>query len=484
MAAAGAAALATTVVAMRTGPLALQDAAQPWMAAALALCGLALLAAACVTRDDRRPNLVPKVVAGIGVVAAAAWLLVLLWGGDVVRIHRAARQWPSATIVTCALGAALIFDRRRAFRWAALPAAVLGVFLGAAGSPAFVDWLGNDPFLARSPPIAVRTVDVEPLAEFTIQMDVSDIRLSPSARFVAVFTEDERDERRRLHAGPWGGPLADIAGDDAEFVDESRLLVLERRGEESVVRLLALDGGVVEVWSRTLPVAWARFRVEEGARRWRLIGRNGGSAILSASAGFDGSSASQEEWVSPGAFPVVGIAVSGGDLLALETRLLGNWGRALPRWAWAFGPSQRAEFALWTLREGTRSLVATSRLDLSCEGVGIDDEHTLCTAYDGTRTRFFSVGPRGQPAPLAEVAGRFFLEQSSGQGWVSGWWDYSAAVVRPATGEAIRLAHTDDMSFVFQLTVIGDVLGALLSEGDRTSIRLYPLADAARVANR
>lgn len=480
LAAAGTAALTAGSVATRSEPLSLAVESHAWMALALVGLGALLGATAFFVGDDRRPSLTSKLVVLLGACAAGGWLLVFLWGGDVIGIHRGTREWPGAAVFTCALAASLFFNRRGAARYAALPVALAGLFASAAGSTTFLDRFGSDPFLARAPLLVVKLIDRAPTAEFTIPYDVTDLRLSPSLRFLAVLSED-RDGKATVFAGPWGGPLTEFEADEAVFVDEARLLLFERRGEESVLRLIALDAGNAEVWRRTVPVRFARFSVDEAARRWRLLGWDGETqVVMSASAGFDGSLPRDERWTSPGAFPdVQALSASRGVLLALEARAGAGLARSFPRWASAVRPDFRVESTLWSLGEARRERLTTSRLALSCDSVRLDDERTICTAYDGTRTHVFSVSPHDQPKPLTEFPGFLYLESESG-GWVSGWWNGGPVILRPDNRQAFRLRERDESLFAFELAVAGDLIGALFSGDDQTVVRLYPLDDANR----
>ena len=72
--------------------------------------------------------------------------------------------------------------------------------------------------------MTLRTVAAaESVAEFQVPFAVTDMLLSPAARYVALASEDA-DEITTIHAGPIGAPLASFRAEEAIFVDEGRLL--------------------------------------------------------------------------------------------------------------------------------------------------------------------------------------------------------------------------------------------------------------------
>ena len=131
----------------------------------------------------------------------------------------------------------------------------------------------QDAFVAPAPTIDLRTPATSPLNEFSVDFYPSLLRLSPSGRYVAFTTEDVH-EVSTIHAGQAGGSLASFTADDAMFLSESRLLLLERQQRASVLRLVDLAEGHREMWSLNVPVLWADLSIDGSSQRWRLLGRN------------------------------------------------------------------------------------------------------------------------------------------------------------------------------------------------------------------
>src|SRR6185295_18337315 len=105
--------------------------------------------------------------------------------------------------------------------------AAVGLAAGFLGSTGFLDRFGTDPFLTAVTPMAVTTLAAEAVAEFPVPFYVSGMWLSPAGTHVAFGSEDAEEETT-IHAGRVGGPLTDFTADDAIFVDEGRLLLLEQ----------------------------------------------------------------------------------------------------------------------------------------------------------------------------------------------------------------------------------------------------------------
>ena len=191
--------------------------------------------------------------------------LVAFSGISAIDLHRGAREWPSATLLTCALAGAFAFGRWRHARYAAAAFSLAAVVAGFLGTTTFLDRVANDPFLAHGGPLTVKTLTGAAIAEFEVALDVDNLWLSPAGGYFAVRTEDQNEELT-IHAGRVGGALRAFIAEDALFVDEGRLLLLERPRRSSMLRVVDLETGN-EVWSRSVPLSAAVCRSNVHRRR-------------------------------------------------------------------------------------------------------------------------------------------------------------------------------------------------------------------------
>lgn len=105
---------------------------------AVLLIGGALLVWLAYAR--RRDEVPPRAWRLVGVVAAAAlmsWVLPIMGSEfDAIRLHQAARGWPSTVVLPLALAGAMLWSARKALRVASAVAVVASLAAGAVGSQA------------------------------------------------------------------------------------------------------------------------------------------------------------------------------------------------------------------------------------------------------------------------------------------------------------------------------------------------------------
>ena len=477
MAAAGAAAIGGAALSWRDRLLWATD-AHPWMALALLVCGLALMTLKAMTRQEETSPWVQRLIGALALAALLACGLAVASGGtDAMSLHRSAREWPSAAVMTLSLAGALAFAQSSRIRYAAAPFACAGLIAIFLGSTAFLDRFVSDPFLAPAEPLTVRTL-TDTNAEFTVPFDASELWLSPSGRFVALASENS-EEQIAIHAGRAGGGLDTFEADEAMFVDEGRLLLLGRQRSATVLRVVDLESGNREVWSRRLPLWAVRLSFNRTSGAWRLLGWNDTGDIASV-AGQVGQTAMREErWTVP-ASDVEGLetlAVSKGNVLTLETEYPPNpLGYGLfGRWTPLIQPVPRTKSRFWAVGQHHRSPLATSQLDVACRSMPQDDEPATCTAFDGTRTRFVAIDAATRRlTALGSVTGRFYSRSDAGRGWLLGWWEQGVMLVRPSTREAIRVAPPDGWR-PFHLAMGESVVGAASSNAHGSTVRLYAM---------
>jgi hypothetical protein len=323
------------------------------------------------------------------------------------------------------------------------------------------------------------TLATEGVAEFEVPFEVSGMWLSPAGTHVALGSEDQ-DEATTIRAGRVGGELTDFKADEAIFVDEGRLLLLEHLRGASVLRLVDLNEKKQDVWSRRFPLSSASMGFDRSSSEWRLLGWSADRDIVSEVGRIGSESVREERWNTPARDPykVNALAAAGGRVLVLETqvvlpRLFG--GGLLSGLTPILRSGPRTESRFWTVNDRGGSALTTSQLDVRCRSAS-DDHRATCTAFDGARTGLFVMdAATRQPAALASVTGHFYLRDDLGHGWVAGWWNSGLVVLRAVTREVIRLEERNGER-PSQVAIGDAVLGVAASNEDGSTIRLYPMA--------
>lgn len=474
VAAAGAASIGSAAIALRTDT-AWASHWQPWMAFVLLAAGLVFLTVAVANRRERSPRGTGFAVGLLGAGALVSWITALA-SRNVIELHRAFHGWPSATVFALALGSALAFLPARVARYASVVVVAAGLVAFGVGSTAFLDRFVDDPFLAPGHPLNVRTVTGDPVARFTVPFDVNRLSISPGGRFVALSSEDAHSEVTTIHAGAISGTLTQFDADAAFFAGEGQLLVLERERDASVVRLVDLQQHAQTVWSRRIGWAATGMSFDAASQAWRVFGWSDDEDddIVSVAGRVGSDRVSEARWKTPqqrNSFTEA-LAVSQRTLLALETSYVRR-AEARVRLDQLFGEFDNgASYRLWTLGANPTAF-AESRLDVNCPALSPDGEATLCTAFDGSRTGFFSVDAVAHRlTPLVTVQGRSYVNADAGDGWLTGWWERAPILIRAARHEAIRVvARSGERPYA--LAISRTAIGAVTPNAHGATIQVY-----------
>jgi hypothetical protein len=449
---------------------------QPWIALALMMCGVSLIAVSIANRRERAPALFLPLAGLLAFGTVVVWGAIALSGSDAIGLHSAALEWPAAAVLPLALAGAFAFARWKPLRYASGPLAAAGFVAVGLGSSGFLHRFASDPFLTPAAPATVTTVDADARAEFRVPFVVSALRLSPAGQFVALASENE-DEQLTIHAGPAGGPLTVFTADEAVFVDEGRLLLLEQQRGASALRVVDLHGANHDEWSLRVPLPASQLLFDGASGEWRILGRNDDGDIVSAAGRVGDHGVREERWKRP--VDAIGdleaLSISRGEVLAIETERRSFRGsRAFRQWAAVVRPSL-SRSRLWTLSRHGSAAFITSRLDVRCQGASAPDEATTCTAFDGTRTGFFGVDPAArQSTVLASVPGHFYPRNAAGRGWILGWLHHQQVLLQATTRQAFRVAEADG-NRVTELAIADKTLGAAAWNGQGSTIRLYSI---------
>ena len=444
---------------------------QHWTALSLLLCGIGLAAVAVANRREQLPLQASRFAGLLAALILVAGGSAAIVSGDALDLHQAARSWSWVSIFVLALAGAIALERRPALRRASAALALAGFFFTYLGSMSFLDRFVADPFLAPARALVVTTVSPAPLAEVSLPFEVSSLRVSPSGRYIAVGTEDEK-EQTTIHAGRVRGPLTAFSADAATFVDERRLLLLEWVSGTSRLRLVDLAGGPDEVsWTLSVPVQRARLSVDRASQRWSLLGWGASGDIASATGVVGQDTVDNLKWKVPAPEDVRVALISGSssEVLALERKILPG----------RFGAGRHAASVLWSITDRGSSVWTTTRLELRCGPLSTRGDVALCLAFDGARTRLFEVNPVARRLKaLASVDGQFFRRGEEGStDWIAGWSSLGSILLRTATGAAVRIDQRDG-SQASELAMADSVVGAVFSNENGSTVRLYDRVQA------
>jgi Zn-dependent protease with chaperone function len=474
---AGLASLAVAGVMLRQTGLAAM-AYPSWIAVIPAALGLLLILFARRARDDEeRPR--PLFGATLAVLVVFALVPLALGGFDAVGLHDSSRSNAAAVILLMALSGALAFRRTRAHRYAAVgPAALAGV-IAFAGSTTFLEAFARDPFLVRAEPIPLTIVGQVVSAEFSIPFFVTQLRLSPTGRHVIVVPEAEADdvEATTFRVGRAGGILAPVTAHDVVFTDDDHVLVAQTERDGITMRLVSADP-LSDVWQQHVPdLREVHLLYSPGTNRWRLVGRDDQQQIVRAEGVVGVPGVERTAWPAPEETgSIEAIATAGDRALISEAHYPAGplqRSRLLWRWAWLLQPPQR-ESRLWTTGSGGRVDLAVSRLGTRCVDGALGDDSLVCSAFDGSDTRFIAIDPAsGQTTPVGTLRGQMIVYHAASAGWVSGWADAMPIALRLSTRQAFRAA--DPQNHITHITAADHVAGTVSFDGTRSLVRLYAI---------
>jgi hypothetical protein len=427
------------------------------------------------------PDKQNRAIAALGAATALAWLLLFTQGGGAWQLHQAASLWPAATIFPAAAAAALAFAESRRVRAATVPLGVAALVLAFVASPQFVDAFVRDSFITpgRPPELRLTTIDDRPSKQVSLAFVPMDIRISPSGEYMAALTEDDT-EVTTVRVGRADGALAIFQADDAIFVGDDRVLLLQRGAGGSVVRVVSLRDGVKD---ERAPVALdgfqaARVSVSLSGDRWVALGSGADRSLMTLTGRFDGSTPTERQWAADGGYSNSIVAASDDRVLLLQTRYRPNIlaRSGFYQWAFLLGPYSTESQLSMVDAQGVRTPVAASELSVTCDGRGGLAE-TTCAAYDGACTRilgFDSVTATFKP--LAIFKGHLFTRHVSADGWIAGWWGGSAVAIHPRSYEAVRVGSG---FAAYAIAASGRAIAAASVSGSGSLIQIFTHSEAS-----
>jgi len=481
-AAAGAASLGASVLVARQA-IATGEVTDAWPATGLAVLGVALIVGAWGKREEDRNPLVNAGVAVLTLLVLTSLSAIAVRGGGAVGLNQASLAIPSGAVLPLALAAALTLRPRRAWRLAAIPIALVGVMIGIAGSGSFLYAFGRDPFLVTERALPIETLTSTPAADFTIPAMVSDLRLSPSGRQIAllkhavaagVVTSVSVATTSTFSIGAPGSKFVPLSANDVLFLDDQRLLTLTIAGTDTVLRQVTLPSQAV-VWEQQIPnLHNARLSYRSGAQRWIVTGMSLEGRLVAVEANVGSTEVRRRDWNIadqtgwPDAWAV------DGDSVLVAQRQFDVEGLS---WTLLF-MLDHMQTRLTRITPNATSKIAASQLDTSCSDRAFDAARLACLAFDGTRTHLVSVDPAGVSQPIGSLKGHFVSYRPTRDGWLSGWltsgrWLNSTQVaVNVVSGRAVAIPRELRAD---ELTVVGETAGVLSHAGMSTRVRMYRL---------
>jgi Zn-dependent protease with chaperone function len=482
LAAIGAAAFAGVFVMLRD-PSSTQWAAGlvlPWVPFALAAAGAAAVVAALKSQPEEPTKTGDRLLYILGVVAALCVALILLQGTSAVRLHQAARAMPSALIFSLAFAGAVAARPSRRSLVLASAASLVAIGVGAVGSMTFLAAAGRDPMLVPSGPLTRVDLTQAPAKQFDLPVMASDVRLSPTATYVAASDPSADDDDSMLfHVGRPGQELTRLAADDIQFLDDTHALAARNTTEGTELSEIALDPKPAVGWRYVVPdVHRAHLSVHAGSRGWRLVGWDRDRHLLRAEGQIGSTDVSVKRWQLPldrEVWPQVVAAGETGAVL-VETRFDSDafGSEALGRVLDVFNP-YATHSRLWHLEQDRHTRVGASYLVDQCFADVYAEDRLVCTAFDGIRTHLVTIDAEtANVEPLATLDGRFASYGHSTSGWLTGWWDSTPTAVRLRTREAFTTSD-DTQRRALGATASERWIGFVTAQGRGARVHLYPV---------
>ena len=479
LAASGFAALLGAAITLRDGPIE----GELLIVISLLLAGLGAVWIYMATKTsplpaDRRDNLA---FAGLGVCAVISAFAMFLGGADALGLHQNAVAMPGGAVLMAAFSGALVFTPGRWNRPLAAITGMVAIALTIVGTAEFLDRFGRDPFLVKSAPLERQFVTGQPTVEFTVPFQVSELRVSPQGRHVALATFDYERGRSGMtfHIGRPGQPLNRVEANDVVFLDDEHVLAMRARMGSVELDALAVDAPGAAVWSTEVRDIYATQLVaRQGTGRWAIIGIADDQQVVRVEGEIGHADVREQRWTvsRPGVDPTAVIG-SGSDVLVVETDYdLGLsedemfspflWLRLLQ----AANPGVR-----WWRTGANESInLGSSRLGTTCSGAGAPDNHLLCSAFDGKRTRFALIdGDSGQVIPVGWMPGRFLNFNRGAAEWASGFAGSTATLVNASSRQTLEFGADQDCNGLRTVAATNAVVVGAWARANSTTIRLF-----------
>jgi hypothetical protein len=269
--------------------------------------------------------------------------------------------------------------------------------------------------------------------------------------------------------------------EQVRFVGPDLAIVLSDDHGGATVREIALDQPPTSVREhRFEDLAGPDLIVDSDRRRWGIVGWNGSDIVAAESDGEGGLQPERRWTIHQESDALTSVAMTPLGSYASGPMVLETLYDPPPARLWrlrmaaaAMAPVFHGESRFWRAAAEGREDLLRSRLDVNCSAYGAAGR-VMCTAFDGRRTRFLTVGPDAVVEPVAMLPGGFIEMGRTSDGWMTGWWNRRATALRLETGEAFQVAPEEGRQASLLAPADG-LIGALIYEPARQVVRLYRL---------
>jgi hypothetical protein len=446
-----------------------------WRAATLVLGAIAALSVAYRARGlpRKRTDLLLSTLVPLALVmlSAVRGAIVLISPLPAMQASLWASESPSAFVGLVAIGAVLASLPRTTARLGAAFALAAALGLAVVGSSSFRERFGGDLFAASGDPIPVREATLERIREVEVPAGVSRLLLAPggSGFSVALVSAEEGDEISYLvETSP--GRLAMVPAIALDYLDDERLLVLEKSESRAELKLLEVSHPEAAVSIHVTPLL-AGVEIEADASgMWQLTGYGlEGEFLLIRGSLQDGLPEEVRFPMEDDLPTIVSINRDGVALLA-RYEVPGAEFLVLPRSSPLVMSLDLAE------RGGPGLRLGRSALSPQCYRSPLSDPRFFCAATDGRRTALFSLLPESSSfEPLGFLPGTFHgTEVERGARLLMNPWYGSPVLVDLVRKVALR-ADLQGALLAWQ----GSVLAAaeVYGGGNQTIVSLYTVAE-------
>jgi len=448
-----------------------------WRSAILALAGVASLSVAFRARALPRTRtdvlLATLVPLGLVLLSGLGGATAFLSSLPAMHVSLWAGESPSAFVGIVAIGAVLASLPRTMARVGAVFALTAALGLAVVGSSPFRERFGGDLFGEPGSPIPLKDVSLSTRRVVVVPGDASRLLLSPGGtRFaVGLVSPDAAEDETAFLVEVSDGRLETVRGIALEYLDEERLLVVEKNGTRALLKAATVSDTETAVVVHEMPLLAGAELDADGSGNWQVTGydRVEGEFLLIRGSLLGGV----PERVR---FPV-------GDELATIVSVNGEGAVLLARYD-VPGPallvsasSPRLVMSLELSKPGGAGVsLGESALSPQCFSSPIPDPDFYCVATDGRRTALFSLVPESSSfEALGFLTGTFpGNELASDARLVMSSWDRPPLLVDLARKVALRPQPRGTL-----LAWQGNVLAAaeVYGGGNQTIVRLYTVGE-------